>query len=51
MKYLNGTVDKVLTLKIDDITIIKWYVDASFSMHDDFKSHTGAVGNQLWIPL
>ena len=43
MKYLNGTVDKVLTLKIDDITIIKWYVDASFAVHDDFKSHTGAI--------
>ena len=43
MKYLNGTMDKALTLKIDDITIIKWYVDVSFAVHDDFKSHTGAI--------
>ena len=43
MKYLNGTQEKVLTLKIDSINIIKWYVDASFAMHDDFKSHTGAI--------
>ena len=43
MKYLNGTAEKVLTLKIEDITVIKWYVDASFAVHDDFKSHTGGV--------
>ena len=43
MKYLNGTQEKVLTLKIDSINIIKWYVDASFAVHDDFKSHTGAI--------
>ena len=23
--------------------IIKWYVDASFAVYSDFKSHTGAV--------
>ena len=23
--------------------VIKWYVDASFAVHPDFKSHTGAV--------
>lgn len=43
MKYLNGTQEKVLTLKSDSINIIKWYVDASFAIHDDFKSHTGAI--------
>ena len=43
MKYLHRTVDKVLTLKIDDITFIKCYVDAFFAVHDDFKSHTGGV--------
>ena len=43
MKYLNGTQDKVLTLKADDLHVIKWYVDASFAVHPDFKSHTGAI--------
>jgi hypothetical protein len=41
MKYLNGTRTKVLRIKADSIHIIKWYVDASFAVHPDFKSHTG----------
>ncbi|CAJ1948707.1 unnamed protein product [Cylindrotheca closterium] len=32
-----------LTLSADDLRVIKWYVDASFAVHPDFKSHTGAV--------
>ena len=43
MKYLNGTKEKVLTLKADNMRVIKWFVDASFAVHADFKSHTGAV--------
>ena len=43
MKYLNGTRHLKLRLKVNDIRVIKWYVDASFGVHPDFKSHTGAV--------
>ena len=43
MKYLNGSKRKHLTLSADNLKIIKWYVDASFAVHPDFKSHTGAV--------
>jgi hypothetical protein len=43
MKYLNGSRDEVLTLSADSLNVIKWYVDASFAVHKDFKSHTGAV--------
>ena len=25
------------------MNVLKWYVDASFGMHPDFKSHTGAM--------
>ena len=32
-----------MTLSADNIHVIKWYVDASFAVHPDFKSHTGAV--------
>jgi hypothetical protein len=32
-----------LTLSADDLKVIKWYVDASFALHPDFKSHTGAM--------
>ena len=41
LKFLNGTRDDVLTLSADDLGVIKWYVDAAFAVHPDFKSHTG----------
>jgi len=43
MEYLNNTRTDVLTLSADDIRVLKWYVDASFAVHPDFKSHTGGV--------
>ena len=43
MKYLNGTKNKVLKLSADNLHVVKWYVDAAFAVHPDFKSHTGAV--------
>lgn len=43
MKYLNGTREMVLVLSADALNILKWYVDASFAVHADFKSHTGSV--------
>ena len=32
-----------LTLRADGSAILKWYVDASFPVHPDFKSHTGVA--------
>ena len=43
MRYLNGTKKLCLTLKIDNMKIIKWLVDASFAVHPDFRSHTGGI--------
>ena len=43
MKYLNATQDKKLTLSADNLKVIKWYVDAAFAVHPDFKSHTGGA--------
>jgi hypothetical protein len=43
MKYLNGTREFRLTLSADNLHCIKWYVDASFAVHPDYKSHTGAT--------
>jgi len=42
LEYINGTKDDVLTLGADELNVVKWYVDASFAVHPDFKSHTGA---------
>jgi hypothetical protein len=43
LRYVNGTRDDVLTLAADDMQVVKWYVDTSFAVHPDFKSHTGAT--------
>ena len=32
-----------MTLSIDDMRVIKWYVDASFAVHPYFKIHTGGI--------
>jgi hypothetical protein len=43
LEYINGTREDVLRLSAEDLHVIKWYVDASFAVHPDFKSHTGAT--------
>ena len=42
-KYLQCTKDLHLILSIDDMKIIKWYIDASYAVHEDFRSHSGLV--------
>jgi hypothetical protein len=43
MQYMNGTGEVKLTLSADNLHRIKWYVDASFAVHPDYKSHTEAT--------
>ena len=43
MQYINTTIDLVLTLSAEDIAIIKWWVDASYAIHANMRSHTGAT--------
>jgi hypothetical protein len=43
MKQLNGTKELKLTKSADNLHCIKWYVDASFAVHPDYKSHTGTT--------
>ena len=43
MQYLHSTQKWHLTMRADDLKVIKWHIDASFAVHPDFKSHTGAV--------
>ena len=42
---LNRTNKKNLNLSADDLKVIKFYVDASFAVHPDSKSHTGVIMN------
>ena len=43
--YRKGSFKLNLVLKIDagGVPILKWYVDASFTVHEDIRSHTGGV--------
>mmetsp|Transcript_11837 Transcript_11837/g.17121 ORF Transcript_11837/g.17121 Transcript_11837/m.17121 type:complete len:448 (-) Transcript_11837:440-1783(-) len=43
MSFLKCTKDDVLTLQADGTKILKWHVDASFTVHKDMMSHTGSV--------
>jgi hypothetical protein len=43
LEYLHGTLDEFLTLGADDIAIMRTWVDASYAVHMDMKSHTGGV--------
>ena len=44
MKWLYCTQDDVRRIDTtQDINVIKWNIDASFAVHPDFKSHTGAT--------
>jgi hypothetical protein len=43
MKYLEATIGLPLVLAMDKTGRIRWYIDAAFAVHNDMKSHTGAV--------
>ena len=43
LSYLKQTIDMPLTIRIDDLTIVKTWVDVAFGVHKDFKSHTRNV--------
>ncbi len=43
LKYLNRTKYLKLRLTIDNLAVLKWYVDRSHNVHWDCKGHGGAV--------
>ena len=43
IQYLHGAPDLALTLEADDTHMIKWWVDASFAVHPDMRSHTSGT--------
>ena len=43
IRYIRGTKDKGICLEADKYLSILAYVDASYGVHEDFKSHTGSV--------
>ena len=43
LKYLKGTKHLKLTLSVDDLRLLQWWVDASYNVHWDCKGQTGAM--------
>jgi hypothetical protein len=43
LEYVKGTMDLVYTLGADNLTTVRTWVDASFAVHPDMKSHTGGL--------
>jgi hypothetical protein len=48
LQYLRGTIDLVLTLGADDIRKAKAWVDVSYGVHHDCRSHTGGAMSWGW---
>ena len=43
MEFLRATKKDVLTLEASNYGKITWHLDAAFGVHNDYKSHSGAV--------
>jgi hypothetical protein len=43
IRYLRDSKDLYLTLETEDGVTVKWWIDASFAVHPDMKSHTGGT--------
>ena len=43
MGFLKRTKDDVLTLQVDDVQILHWYINASFVVYHDVKNRSGLV--------
>jgi uncharacterized protein (UPF0332 family) len=43
IQYLRVTRDLFLTLEPEDLHVYKWWIDASFAVHPNLRSHTGAT--------
>jgi hypothetical protein len=43
MQFLNRTLDDYMIIGADSLTVLKTWVDASYGVHPDMKSHTGGV--------
>jgi hypothetical protein len=43
ISYLYGTKALCLTLEANNLSLTKWWVDGSYAIHPDMRSHTGAT--------
>ena len=43
LKYLNGTRHMKLKMMVENMSLIRWWVDASYNVHWDIRGHNGAM--------
>ena len=43
LRYLKGTRHMKLRLSVNDLSTIRWWVDASYNVHEDCRGQTGAM--------
>ena len=43
LQFLKQTVKDKLTLRADGSVCLKWHCDSAFTLHNDFRSHTGST--------
>ena len=43
MHYVHTTMDEIVTIGIEDVGLMRTFVDASYAVHDNMRSHTGGA--------
>ena len=43
LEYPNGTKHMKLTLEVESLSTLNWFIDTSYQVHDDCKGHTGGT--------
>ena len=43
LKYINAAIHKKLTLGVDSLNILNWFIDSAHQVHEDCKGHTGGA--------
>ena len=51
MQYIRSTIYITLIMMVDKLNILKMWVDASYAMHTDYRSHIGATISLGWVSL
>ena len=43
LQYIKATIHMKLTLGVDSLNILNWFIDSAHQVHEDFKGHTGGA--------